>query len=133
MPDGKTATPSGKMGFIRPPEVKIKDGEFPGSTSRIFGRDEEDKYIAREDLPVLEKKDVNGNYIKNTILPRLIGKDWQQQFDSQSYLRSIYKFVPEIFSTGKEASALTINMIDNLTKSAENLRSQVRKNGLTTI
>ena len=28
---------------------------------------------------------------------------------------------------------MTITMIDNLTKSAENLRSQVRKNGLTTI
>jgi hypothetical protein len=47
------------------------------SASRIFGRDDEDKYIAREDLPPLEKREVNGNYIKNTILPRLVGKEWQ--------------------------------------------------------
>jgi len=99
----------------------------------IFGRDDDAKYTERDDLPVLEKKDVSGNYIKNTILPRLAGKDWQLQFESQNYLRSVYKHVPEIFSTGKEATFLTVAMIDNLTKSAENLRSQVRKNGLTTI
>jgi hypothetical protein len=81
MPDGKTAPPDGKIGFIRPPEVKVNDG-LPNSTSRIFGRDEDANYIAREDLPVLEKSEVNGNYIKNTILPRLISSDWKQQVDA---------------------------------------------------